>query len=73
MRPEGRARELSEREGVDIRYYSVIYQAIDDIENALKGMLKPEFEEVELGTAEVREVFRSSKFGNDRRFAGSLR
>ncbi len=69
VRPEGRARELSEREGVDIRYYSVIYQAIDDIENALKGMLKPEFEEVALGTAEVREVFRSSKFGT---IAGSL-
>ena len=69
VRPEGRARELSDREGVDIRYYSVIYQAIDDIENALKGMLKPEFEEVELGTAEVREVFRSSKFGT---IAGSL-
>ncbi len=69
VRPEGRARELSEREGVDIRYYSVIYQAIEDIENALKGMLKPEFEEVALGTAEVREVFRSSKFGN---VAGSL-
>ena len=69
VRPEGRARELSDREGVDIRYYSVIYQAIDDIENALKGMLKPEFEEVELGSAEVREVFRSSKFGT---IAGSL-
>ena len=60
VRPEGRARELAEREGIDIRYYSVIYQAIDEIEQALKGMLKPEFEEVELGTAEVREVFRSS-------------
>ncbi len=69
VRPEGRARELSEREGVDIRYYSIIYQAIDDIEKALKGMLKPEFEEVELGTAEIREVFRSSKFGT---IAGSL-
>ncbi|HEX5017757.1 MAG TPA: translation initiation factor IF-2 [Actinomycetes bacterium] len=69
VRPEGRARELSDREGVDIRYYSVIYQAIDDIENALKGMLKPEFEEVELGSAEVREIFRSSKFGT---IAGSL-
>ncbi|MFL6071411.1 MAG: translation initiation factor IF-2, partial [Actinomycetes bacterium] len=69
VRPEGRARELSDREGVDIRYYSIIYQAIEDIENALKGMLKPEFEEVELGTAEVREVFRSSKFGT---IAGSL-
>ena len=49
---------------MDIRYYSVIYQAIDEIEAALKGMLKPEFEEVSLGAAEVREVFRSSKFGN---------
>jgi len=56
--------QLAEREGVDIRYYSVIYQAIDEIEAALKGMLKPEFEEVSLGTAQVREVFRSSKFGN---------
>jgi translation initiation factor IF-2 len=56
--------QLADREGVDIRYYSVIYQVIDEIEAALKGMLKPEFEEVALGTAEVREVFRSSKFGN---------
>ena len=64
VRPEGKARELAERERVDVRYYSVIYAAIDDVENALKGMLKPEFEEVQLGTAEVREVFRSSKFGN---------
>jgi translation initiation factor IF-2 len=56
--------QLAEREGVDIRYYPVIYQAIDEIEAALKGMLKPEFEEVSLGAAEVREVFRSSKFGN---------
>jgi translation initiation factor IF-2 len=49
---------------VEIRYYTVIYQALEDVENALKGMLKPEFEEVSLGQAEVREVFRSSKFGN---------
>jgi len=48
---------------VDVRYYSVIYQAIDEIEAALKGMLKPEYEEVQLGTAEVRDVFKSSKFG----------
>jgi translation initiation factor IF-2 len=60
----GRARTAAEREGVDIRYYSVIYQAIEEIEAALKGLLKPEFEEVRLGSAEVREVFRSSKFGN---------
>jgi translation initiation factor IF-2 len=64
VRPEGKARELAERERVDVRYYSVIYAAIEDVENALKGMLKPEFEEAQLGTAEVREVFRSSKFGN---------
>jgi translation initiation factor IF-2 len=64
VRPEGKARELADRERVDVRYYSVIYAAIEDVENALKGMLKPEFEEAQLGTAEVREVFRSSKFGN---------
>ncbi|HEU4675024.1 MAG TPA: translation initiation factor IF-2, partial [Motilibacteraceae bacterium] len=64
VRPEGKARDLAEREGVDIRYYSVIYAAIEDIENALKGMLKPEYEEVQLGTAEIRAVFRSSKVGN---------
>jgi translation initiation factor IF-2 len=64
-----RVEELADREGVDVRFYSVIYQAIDDVEAALKGMLKPEYEEVQLGTAEVREVFRSSRFGN---IAGSL-
>jgi len=69
VRPEGKARESAEREGVDIRYYSVIYQAIDEIEAALKGMLKPEYEEVQLGTAEVREVFRVPRIGN---VAGSL-
>ena len=64
-----RAGELAQREGVDIRYYSIIYQAIDEIEAALKGMLKPEYEEVQLGTAEVREVFRVPRIGN---IAGSL-
>jgi translation initiation factor IF-2 len=64
VRPTGRVGELAEREGVDVRYYSIIYQAIEDVEAALRGMLKPEYEEVQLGTAEVREVFRSSKFGN---------
>ncbi|MDR3068014.1 MAG: translation initiation factor IF-2, partial [Cellulomonas sp.] len=64
-----RVEDLADREGVDVRFYSVIYQAIDDVEAALKGMLKPEYEEVQLGTAEVREVFRSSKVGN---IAGSL-
>jgi translation initiation factor IF-2 len=64
VRPEGKARELAEREKVDVRYYSVIYQAIEEVESALRGMLKPEYEEAQLGTAEIREVFRSSKFGN---------
>ncbi|WP_030422701.1 translation initiation factor IF-2 [Streptomyces sp. SCSIO 75703] len=64
VRAAGRAQQMAEREGVDVRYYSVIYQAIEEIEAALKGMLKPEYEEVELGTAEIREVFRSSKLGN---------
>ncbi|MGQ0483451.1 MAG: translation initiation factor IF-2 [Pseudonocardia sp.] len=63
VRAEGKAGELANREGVEIRYYSVIYRAIEEIEAALKGMLKPEFEEVELGRAEIREVFRSSKVG----------
>jgi len=69
VRPAERVAELADREGVDMRFYSVIYQAIDDVEAALKGMLKPEYEEVQLGTAEVREVFSSSKFGT---IAGSL-
>ncbi|TMR89345.1 translation initiation factor IF-2, partial [Nonomuraea basaltis] len=69
VRPEPRARDLAEREGVDIRYYSVIYQAIEEIEAALKGMLKPEFEEIQMGTAEVREVFKVPKIGN---VAGTL-
>ncbi|ETA07966.1 translation initiation factor IF-2 [Gordonia alkanivorans CGMCC 6845] len=64
VRAEGKATELANREGVDIRYYSVIYQAIDEIESALKGMLKPIYEEVELGRAEIRAIFKSSKIGN---------
>jgi translation initiation factor IF-2 len=64
VRPDTKARERAAREGVDIRFYSVIYNAIDEIENSLKGMLKPEFEEVQSGVAEIREIFRSSKFGN---------
>ncbi|HEY5395433.1 MAG TPA: translation initiation factor IF-2 [Trebonia sp.] len=63
VRPAGRAGELAQREGVDIRYYSIIYQAIEEIEAALKGMLKPEFEEAQLGTAEVRELFKVPKVG----------
>lgn len=63
VRAEGKATELANREGVEIRYYSVIYQAIDDIEKALRGMLKPIYEENQLGRAEIRAIFRSSKVG----------
>ncbi|HIZ37405.1 MAG TPA: translation initiation factor IF-2 [Candidatus Ruania gallistercoris] len=69
VRPAERVTEMADREGVEIKYYSVIYAAIEEIESALKGMLKPEYEEVQLGTAEIRQVFRSSKFGN---IAGSI-
>ena len=69
VRAEGQNGEVADREGVEIRYYTVIYQAIEEVQAALKGMLKPEYEEVSLGTAEIREIFRSSKFGN---IAGSL-
>ncbi|MFC7432731.1 MULTISPECIES: translation initiation factor IF-2 [unclassified Agrococcus] len=64
VRPDTKARERAAREGVDVRFYNVIYAAIDDIESSLKGMLKPEYEEVQSGVAEIREVFRSSKWGN---------
>lgn len=64
VRPQGKATELADREGVEIRYYTVIYQAIEEIEAALKGMLKPVYEESVLGQAEIRAIFRSSKIGN---------
>jgi len=64
VRPQGKAGQMAEKEGVEIRYYSVIYQAIEEIEAALKGMLKPEYEENTLGQAEIRAIFRSSKIGN---------
>ena len=64
VRPQGKASQMADKEGVEIRYYSVIYQAIEEIEAALKGMLKPEYEEASLGQAEIREIFRSSKAGN---------
>ncbi len=69
VKPDNKARERADREGVDIRQYSVIYGVLDDIELALKGMLKPEYEEVQVGTAEVRELFKSSKVGT---IAGSI-
>jgi len=64
VRPAERVQELADREGVDMRFYSVIYRALEDIEASLKGMLKPEFEERQVGGAEIMEIFRSSKFGN---------
>ena len=64
VRAEGKATALANRDGVDIRYYSVIYQAIDEIEKALRGLLQPVYDEVELGRAEIRTLFRSSKVGN---------
>ena len=69
VKPDNKAKDRADREGVDIRFYSVIYAAIEDIEKALKGMLKPEYEEFQLGTAEVRELFKSSKVGT---IAGSI-
>ena len=64
VRPQGKASQMADKEGVEIRHYSVIYQAIEEIEAALKGMLKPIYEESTLGQAEIREIFRSSKAGN---------
>ena len=64
VRPTPHATQMADRENVDIRFYSVIYAAIDEIEAALKGMLKPIYAEEIRGHAEIREVFRSSKFGN---------
>ncbi|ROR55747.1 translation initiation factor 2 (bIF-2) [Luteococcus japonicus] len=64
VRPTPHATKMADNENVDVRYYSVIYDAIDEIEAALKGMLKPIYEEKAMGTAEIREIFRSSKFGN---------
>ena len=63
VRPDGPARIAAERENVDIRLYRVIYNAIEDIEKAMKGLLEPVFEEVALGTAEVRETFKVSAIG----------
>jgi translation initiation factor IF-2 len=63
VRPDANATELADREGVDIRLYRVIYDAIDDVKSALSGMLKPEQRESELGRAEVRELFRVPKLG----------
>ena len=64
VRPDATAKATAEREGVDIRLYRVIYQAIEDIEAAMKGMLDPVFEEKVLGHAEVRQIFKASQIGN---------
>ncbi len=69
VRPAERVQELADNEGVEIKYYTVIYRALEEIEDALKGMLKPIYEEEETGKAEIRQVFRSGKFGN---IAGSI-
>jgi len=63
IRPDNTIREIAEREGVDIRLYRVIYQAIEDVQKAMKGLLDPEFKEVMLGTAEVRNTFRITGAG----------
>ncbi|NBI92192.1 translation initiation factor IF-2 [Lachnospiraceae bacterium] len=64
VRPDAMAKAVSEREGVDIRLYKVIYQAIEDVEAAMKGMLDPIFEEKVIGHAEVRQIFKASAVGN---------
>ena len=64
VRPDNMAKTIAEREGVDIRLYRVIYQAIEDIEAAMKGMLDPVFEEKVIGHAEVRQIFKASAVGN---------
>ena len=64
VRPDTTAKAVAEREGVDVRLYKVIYQAIEDIEAAMKGMLDPIFEEKVIGHAEVRQIFKASAIGN---------
>ena len=63
VRADKTAKTLLEREGVELRYYSVIYELIDDVKDALSGMLSPEIREEIIGTAEVRDVFRSPRYG----------
>ena len=69
VRPAGNARQLADKEEIDIRYYSIIYAAIDDLKDAMEGMLAPEMKEEVLGTAEIREIFKISKVGS---IAGSM-
>jgi len=69
VKPEPQTAIFADQEGVEVRFYSVIYQAIEEIELSLKGLLKPEYKEFVLGNAEVRDIFKSSKAGN---IAGSM-
>jgi translation initiation factor IF-2 len=69
VKPEPQTAIFADQEGVEVRFYSVIYNAIEEIELSLKGLLKPEYEEIIIGNAEVREIFKSSKAGN---IAGSI-
>ena len=69
VKPEPQTAVYADQEGVEVRFYSVIYKAIEEIELSLKGLLKPEYEEVVLGNAEVRDLFKSSKVGT---IAGSI-
>ena len=64
VKPEPQTAVFAEQEGVEVKFYTVIYKAIEEIEASLKGLLKPEFEEAVLGNAEIRDIFKSSKFGN---------
>jgi translation initiation factor IF-2 len=64
VKPEPQTAIFAEQEGVEVKFYTVIYKAIEEIEASLKGLLKPEYEEAVLGNAEVRDIFKSSKFGN---------
>jgi translation initiation factor IF-2 len=64
VKPEPQTAIFAEHEGVEVKFYTVIYKAIEEIQASLKGLLKPEFEEAVLGNAEVRDIFKSSKFGN---------
>ena len=63
VRPDSNAKQIAERSGVDIKLYRIIYEAIEDVERALKGMLAPKFKEIYMGKAEVREVFKISGVG----------
>ena len=68
VRPDATAKSIAEREGVDVRLYNVIYNAIEDVEAAMKGMLDPVFEEKVIGHAEIRQLFKASGVGTHRRF-----